>query len=58
MNPQLNYILAQEHIADLHRAAQRARLATESATDRRNSPEGNPTTRRGARLPRLAPSRP
>jgi hypothetical protein len=53
MNPQLNYIHAQEHIAELHRAAQRERLATETATDRRNSRESNPTTRLGARLARL-----
>ncbi len=32
MNPQLNYIRAQEHIAELHRAAQGDRLATEAAS--------------------------
>jgi hypothetical protein len=61
MNPQLNYIHAQEHIAELHRAAQRARLATEGATER-DSRERNPITRLSvwlARLTaRLAPSWP
>jgi hypothetical protein len=60
--PQLNHIAAQERIAELHRAAQRARLAREAATERRNSRECNPNTRHGARLARLiarlAPSRP
>jgi hypothetical protein len=60
--PQLNYMVAQERIAELHRAAQRARLATEAATDRRNSRKCTSTTRVGARLARLtarlAPSRP
>jgi hypothetical protein len=51
--PQLHYILAQERIAELHRAAQRARLATEAATERRNSRDCNPITRLGARLARL-----
>ena len=46
---QLHYIVAQERIADLHRAAQRARLATEAATERRDSGECNPITRLGAR---------
>src|SRR6185312_15187845 len=32
MNPQLNHIRAQEHIAELHRAAQPDRLATEAAS--------------------------
>ena len=32
MNPQLNHIRAQEHIAELHRAAQTDRLATEAAS--------------------------
>ena len=62
MIPQLNYIHAQEHIAELHRAARHARLATEADTERRNSRECNPIARLGARLvcltARLAPSRP
>ena len=53
MNPQLTNIHAQEHIAELHRAARRARLATETGIERRNSREGNPITRLGARLARL-----
>jgi hypothetical protein len=34
MNPQLNYILAQEHIADLHRTAARERRARDADTRR------------------------
>jgi hypothetical protein len=51
--PQLHYILAQERIAELYRAAQRARLATEAATERRNSRDCSPITRLSARLARL-----
>jgi hypothetical protein len=51
--PQLHYTVAQERIADLHCAAQRARLATEAASERRKSRECNPITRLGARLARL-----
>ncbi len=51
--PQLHYVLAHERIAELHRAAQHARLATEAATERRNSRDGNPITRLGAPLARL-----
>lgn len=62
MNPQLNSIQAKEHIAELHGAARRERLATEAATERRHSRECNPITRLGARLARLttrlAPSSP
>jgi hypothetical protein len=35
MNPHLNYILAQEHIADLHRTATRERRARDAHTRRR-----------------------
>ena len=45
MNPHLNYIVAQQHIADLHRAAERARLARDAGT--------HPITRRSAQLARL-----
>src|SRR5437764_14407858 len=50
--PQLQYIVAQDRIAELHRAAARAR-ATAAATERRNSREGNRITRLTARLARL-----
>jgi hypothetical protein len=53
MNPQLNYVRAQDHIAELHRAGRRARLATETAIERRHSPECNPITHLTARLARL-----
>jgi hypothetical protein len=51
--PQLHYMLAQERIAELNRAARRARLATQPATERRNSRDCNPITRLVARLARL-----
>jgi hypothetical protein len=51
--PQLNHIVARDHIAELDRAARRARLATKAATERRSSRECNPITRLGARLARL-----
>ena len=37
MNAHLNYIVAQQRIADLQRAAERARLATDARTGRRDS---------------------
>jgi hypothetical protein len=37
MNTRLNYILAQQHIAELQRAAERARLATDAGTRRYES---------------------
>jgi len=62
MNPQLSYSHGQEHIAELHRAGRRARLATEASIEWRRSRESNPVTRLGARLTRLttrvAPSSP
>jgi hypothetical protein len=53
MNAQLNYIVAQQRIADLQRAAQRARLASDAGTGRRNSRDSNRITRLSARLARL-----
>jgi hypothetical protein len=52
--PQLHYLLAHERTAELHRAAQLARLATQSATERGASHDCHPITRLGARLARLA----
>jgi RimJ/RimL family protein N-acetyltransferase len=54
MNPQLTYILAQQRIADLQRAAKHARLVTDAATRRRDSRDSNPVTRLSAQLARLA----
>jgi hypothetical protein len=45
MNPRLNYLLAQQRIADLHRAAEHARLATDAGTRRRDSRYSNPIVR-------------
>ena len=45
MNPQLNYLLAQQQITDLHRAAEHARLATDTGTRRRDSRYSNPIVR-------------
>ena len=53
MNSELTYIVAQQRVAELQLAARRARLATEAATERRNSRECNPITRLGGRLARL-----
>ena len=53
MNPHLNYLLAQQRLADPQRAADHARLATEAGTRRRDSRGSNPITRLGARLARL-----
>lgn len=53
MNPELTYIVAQQRVAELHRVGQRARLATEAATERRSSRESNPITRLAVRLARL-----
>lgn len=55
MNPQLNYMLARQHIADLQRKAVRARLASEVDARRRGSPDSNPITRLNARISRLTP---
>jgi RimJ/RimL family protein N-acetyltransferase len=53
MNPHLHNILAQQRIADLRRAAQRARRARDAGSGRRNSHGSNPITRLGAQLARL-----
>ena len=53
MNAHLNYILAQQRIADLQRAADHARLATDAGTRRRDSRDSSPITRLGAQLARL-----
>jgi hypothetical protein len=45
MNAQLNYIVAQQRIDDLQRAAERARLARDASTRRRNSRDSNPIVR-------------
>jgi hypothetical protein len=45
MNAHLTYIVAQQHMADVHRAAERARLARDAGT--------HPITRRSAQLARL-----
>ena len=53
MNPQLNYILAQQRIADLQRAADHARLATDASNRRRDTRDSRPIARLGAQLARL-----
>jgi hypothetical protein len=53
MNPHLTYILAQQRIADLQRAAEQARLAADARTRRRGSRDSNPISRLRARLARL-----
>ena len=55
MNPQLNYVLARQHIADLQRNADRGRLASEVDARRRGSPDSNPITRLTARISHLTP---
>ena len=45
MNAQLNYILAQQRIADLRRDAEHARLATDAGTRRRDSRDSSPIVR-------------
>jgi hypothetical protein len=53
MNPHLNYIVAQQRIADLHRAAERARLARNAGIGRRTSRVSTVITRLSAQLARL-----
>ena len=53
MNAHLNYIVAQQRIDDLHRAAERARLARDVGTGRRGSRVSTPITRLSAQLARL-----
>ncbi len=45
MNAYLHYLLAQQRIADLQRAAERARLATDAGADRRDSRDWSPIVR-------------
>ena len=42
MNAHLNHILAQQRIADLQRAADHARLATNAGNRRRDARDSNP----------------
>ena len=53
MNAHLNYIVAQQRIAYLHRAAERARLTRDAGTGRRDSRVWTPITRLSAQLARL-----
>jgi hypothetical protein len=53
MNAQLNHVVAQQHIADLHSAAERARMATSVGAGRRNSHDSYSVSRVTARLARL-----
>jgi hypothetical protein len=61
MNAQLSHLVSQQRIADLHRAAERARVPTSAAAGRRNSRDSHPVTRVTAQLAhliaRLAPTR-
>jgi len=54
MNAQLNNILAEQCLTDLHRAAKRMRLAREAGAGRRISRDSNPIIRLGAQLARLS----
>jgi hypothetical protein len=45
MNPRLDYLLAQQRIADLQRDAEHARLATDAGTRRRDSRDLRPIVR-------------
>ncbi len=61
MNVHINYILAQEHIADLHRSAAQARRARDA--DRRRRHARRTRVRRPERLtrrsdPTVSPARP
>ena len=61
MHPQLTLIAAQQHIADLHRAADHNRLVhtATTATSRHAAPPRTPPRRRRASLvPALAPPPP
>lgn len=59
---QLQYIVAQERVAELHRDAEAARLATRAAAERPKSRGSNPirglTTQLGRLTARLAGSEP
>ena len=45
MNARLTYILAQQHIAELRRAAEHARLTTDARARRRDSRDSSPIVR-------------
>jgi hypothetical protein len=45
MHAQINYIIAQEHVADLQRAAERTRLASDAPTGRRRLRHRGPIVR-------------
>jgi hypothetical protein len=45
MNARLNYILTQQRIGDLQRAAEHARLTTDAGARRRDSRDSNPIVR-------------
>jgi hypothetical protein len=53
MNGQLSQLHAQQHIADLHHAAERARRTTSAGVERRSSRGSHPITRLTAQLARL-----
>ena len=53
MNAPLTHLVAQQHIADLHSAAERARMATGAVAGRRNSHDSYPVSRVTAQLARL-----
>jgi hypothetical protein len=61
MNAQLNHLVAQQRIADLHRAAERARVTTSAGAGPSNSRDSHPVTRVTAQIvrliARLAPTR-
>lgn len=50
MNSQLNHIAAQQHTAELHRAAARGRLASQGQASPRRSRKSGPIARLSARL--------
>jgi hypothetical protein len=56
MHPQLTLIAAQQHIADLHRAADHNRLVHTATTSSR--PRTPPRRRRASLVPALAPPPP
>ena len=55
MNHQLNSMLSRQHVADLQRNADRARLASEVDARRRGSPHSILITRLNGRISRLIP---
>jgi hypothetical protein len=55
MTTQLNYTVAQQHLADLRHSAERARLTRDAEAGQRSSRDGGPMTRVRALLARLSP---